>query len=646
MSAVLWLLVLLPGAVGALLVVSGVAGSGRTDRLAAPAATTTATATLALAVVAAAVRPSLAVTFLPVLPARAAVDGLSAAMVVTVGAVTLLVLAYAAAELRAEPGSAAEQSRGRFFGLLLVFSAAMQLTVVASSLPVLLVGWEVMGATSYALIGFWWRDPHRGASALTAFLTTRAADLGLYLAAGAAVAGAASADRGVLASLPGLPAGWRDVAAAGIVVAAAGKSAQLPFSFWLSRAMDGPSPVSALLHSATMVAAGAYLVLRTAPLLHATDWAASTVAWLGAATAIVLSAAALAQRDLKQLLAASTCAQVGFMFLAAGSGAVAGGALQLVAHAATKALLFGVAGVWLSALGTRQLPALVGAARRWRPAGIAFTVGALGLAGVPPLALWTAKDAALAGAATSDLPLYVAGLAGAGLSAAYSARALAIVWQPVPAGVDAGYDTEQPGTRRVTAAMLAPLFVLAVAAVGLVTLGLPPLAAAVRRGLDPTAGAAAGVDSGGAAAASAADLTVSAVLAVVVAVATVVTVRRGWRVPVPAAVVGAAQGWWGLEWAARVLIVRPTLRLAGAAGGFDRRLDRAVEAVAGATVGLAGWTRRRGETGVDGAVAAVAAGARGLGRLARRPQTGQLHQYYAQALVAVAAVVVVLLIVR
>lgn len=638
MSAVVWLLVILPASVGAVLVVFGVGGSSAVDRVAAPTAIATATATLVLAVAAAVTRPSLAIAFVSQLPGRAAVDGLSAAMVVTVGAVTVLVLAYAAAELRAEPNAASAQDRGRFFGLLLIFSAAMQLMVVAAALPVLLIGWELMGATSYALIGFWWRQPHRGESAITAFLTTRTADLGLYLAAGAAVAGASGSDRGAIALLPGLPPGWRDVASAGIVVAAAGKSAQLPFSFWLSRAMDGPSPVSALLHSATMVAAGGYLVLRTSPLLHATGWAAPTVAWLGAATAIVLGVAALAQRDLKQLLAASTCAQIGFIFLAAGSGAVAGGALQLVAHAATKALLFGVAGVWLSALGTRSLAALAGAARRWRPAGIVFTVGALGLAGLPPLALWTAKDAALADAAATDLPLYVAGLAGAALSAAYSTRALAIVWRPAPASVERGYDTEQLGTRRVTAAMLAPLSVLAVAALGLVALGLPPLADAVRRGLDPSAGARGAV--------SGADLTVSAVLAVIVALASAAAVRRKWRPPVPSAARRAAEQWWGLERAAQVLVVRPTLGIAGAAGSIDRRLDLAVDHVAGTTVVLAGWARRFGETGVDAAVAALATTARGLGRFARRPQTGQLHQYYAQALVAVAVIVVVLLIVR
>src|SRR5215472_6350744 len=208
------------------------------------------------------------------------------------------------------------------------------------------------------------------------------------------------------ASRPG-----RDVIMAGILAAALGKSAQLPFSFWLSRAMEGPSPVSALLHSATMVAAGAYLLLRMHPLLVASAWGAPVTAWAGAVTALALGLVAVAQADLKQLLAASTCAQVGFMVLAAGAGGVTAGVMQLVAHAAVKSLLFLAAGAWLAALGTRQLPALRGAARRYPLVGVTFTVGAAVLAGLPPGSLWVGKDELLAAALHTSPALYGAGLA-------------------------------------------------------------------------------------------------------------------------------------------------------------------------------------------------------------------------------------------
>ncbi|RSN59726.1 proton-conducting transporter transmembrane domain-containing protein [Actinomadura sp. WAC 06369] len=330
---------------GALLLVAG----RRADRVAPAAGVAVAAAVLALAGAAAAARPAARVAVLPGAPGGLAVDGLSVAMVVTVAAAVLLVLLHAAAE-----GFGA-----RFSGLMLVFAGAMLVTVTASDLLLLLMGWEVMGAMSYALIGYRWTDDGAVRSAAAAFVTTRATDTGLYLAAGFALAGTGSLS---LAGLEAARSPWIDLIAAGVVVAALGKSAQLPFSFWLSRAMAGPSAVSALLHSATMVAAGGYLLLRLHPLLAASGWADAVVCWAGALTALVLGVVALAQRDLKQLLAASTCAQIGFVVLAAGAAAVAGGALHLVAHAAVKSLLFLCAGVWLARTGTPLATAAVVAA--------------------------------------------------------------------------------------------------------------------------------------------------------------------------------------------------------------------------------------------------------------------------------------------
>jgi NADH:ubiquinone oxidoreductase subunit 5 (subunit L)/multisubunit Na+/H+ antiporter MnhA subunit len=329
-----------------------------------------------------------------------------------------------------------------------------------------------MGATSYALIGYWWREPRRVSAANTAFWTTRAADLGLYVAAGAAMAG--GADSLALAGLPHATLPWLDVITVGVVLAAFGKSAQLPFSSWLSRAMQGPGPVSALLHSATMVAAGAYLLLRMNPLLAASGWGVPVTAWAGAVTALALGLVAVAQGDLKQLLAASTCAQVGFMVLAAGAGGVRGGVAQLVAHAATKSLLFLAAGAWLTALGTKQLPALRGAARRYRLVGVTFTVGAAVLAGLPPGSLWVTKDEVLAAALHASPALYAVGLAAAVVSAVYSAKAAWYVWQPVSADAGAGYDTEGRGTRRVAPVTRPPLAVLAVLAAVLGVLAIRP----------------------------------------------------------------------------------------------------------------------------------------------------------------------------
>ena len=606
----LWFLVGLPFVVGGGLLVSG----HRADRFAAPIATVTAASSLVLAVLTAVQRPAVSATYLDGIAFALRVDGLSAVMVVVVAVVLLAVLVFAAGEFDDS------EARARFFGLMLVFSGAMLVTVTATTLVALLMAWEVMGAASYALIGHWWREPRRATSGTIAFLTTRGGDLGLYLAAGAALAGGLGGLE--LAGLSGLPDGWRDVVAAGLVLAAFGKSAQLPFSFWLSRAMDGPSPVSALLHSATMVAAGAYLLLRLEPLLHATPWAATTVAWGGAVTALLLGAVALAQTDLKQLLAASTCAQVGFMVLAAGAGGAAAGAGHLVAHAVTKSLLFLCAGAWLTAVGSKQLPALRGAARRFPIVGVTFTVGAAALAGIPPLSLWATKDHVLANALHDSAPLYLVGLAAAVLSAVYATRAVVFVWSP---------STTDPGDGTVNLWQRLPLPVLAVAAVALGTAALP----AVWGGFASILPGASDAEP------TWWELVLSGALALLAAGATAAAMRRNdLRAAEP------LRAWFGLERLARELIFRPMLAGADRLARFDdRAVAGSVQATAAIGAAFARVVDAHVEWSVDRAVRAVADGFRALGRLARRPQTGQLHHYYAQAVVALAALAVLLLLI-
>lgn len=608
----LWTFVALPAVVGAVLSLAG----RRADRSAPWISVATATLVLAAAVAVAVLRPQVAAPFLPGADFGLAVDALSAIVVVTVAAVTLLVLLFSAADIEDRPA--------RFSGLMLLFAAAVGITATATTLPALLFAWEIMGATSFALVGYWWREPDRVSAGTNAFLTTRTADLGLYLAAGAALAGGSGL---ALADLPGATGPWRDAVAAGMLVAALGKAAQLPFSFWLSRAMEGPSPVSALLHSAAMVAMGGYLLLRIEPLLAATGWAATTTAWVGALTALALGAVAVAQRDLKQLLAASTSAQLGFVVLAAGVASVSGGVAQLVAHAATKALLFLAAGAWLTALGTKQLSGLRGAARRWPVVGVAAAIGALSLAGVVPLSLWATKDDVLAAAKEQSLALYVVGLAAAALSAAYAGKVLWIMWRELPADAEAGYDTEQEGTRHVGVLEKVPLVVLATGAAVLGLLVWPPVGETIRRALGEV----------GAPKPSALELAVSAVLAVAV----VLAVAR-WPLPEP----GWAARWLGLGAATQAVVVRPTLRLAEALARFDDRvLDRVVDGTGPGTLRAATVAAGVDDAGVDGAVQGVAAGTRRLGGLVRRTQTGQLHQYYIQAAVVLGAGLVLLLVV-
>ena len=345
-----------------------------------------------------------------------------------------------------------------------------------------------------------------------------------------------------------------------MLVAALGKAAQLPFSFWLSRAMVGPSPVSALLHSAAMVAMGGYLLLRAAPLLQATGWADSAAAWVGAVTALLLGAVAVAQRDLKQLLAASTAAQLGFVVLAAGASAVAGGAAHLVAHAATKALLFLAAGRLALRAGHQAARPRCGA-----PAGAGPSSGPARRSALSP---WPGSRRCRCGRPrTPSSPR----------RASVPPRCMSSGWPPPrcprrtpgrywsscgsrhPRGSRSEFDDERRGTRHVGVLEQAPLVVLAAGAALLGLLALPPVADVLRRALGAEDAPVAGV----------AELAGSAALALLVLVA----VWR-WRLPEP----GWAARWLGLEAAAHAVVVRPALRLAEVLARFDDRvLDRAVD---------------------------------------------------------------------
>ncbi len=549
------------------------------------------------------------VPFLAGLPLTFTLDRLSGLVLVTVLVVSALVLLASIAEI--------EQRRRSFYALMALFVAGAVLTVTAGSLLPLLLGWELMGAMSYALIALHGHGSRAPGSGMTAFLTTRAADLGLYAAAGALYAGTGTLDLAALPSLTGWPL---HLATVGLIAAALGKAAQLPFSFWLRRAMDGPSSVSALLHSAAMVAMGGYLLLRVEPLLVASGWGSDVVAWVGVSTAVLLGLIAVVQTDLKLLLAASTASQLGFVVLAAGVGSVDGGTVHLVAHAFVKSTLFLAAGAWLTVLGTRDLAELRGAARRTPVLGTLFVVAGLALAGLPPLSLWTTKDAVLVAAEQRSLALYLVGTLAAVLAAAYAARAVAIVLRP----------TAEQGVRMPLLAW-APLVPLAVVAAVGGLLALPPLADRLLPGT---------VESP-----STIGLAIAGVMALLVAA---VVFPRAEQLGRATGLVGnVLRDWLHLEQAVHAVVVHPSLRLSEALAVFDDRVvDGVVRASAPVTQGLARLSRRLDERGVDGLVTAVVVGTQRLAVLARRPQTGQLHTYLAQSAVVLVLAVVLLLVVR
>ena len=380
---------------------------------------------------------------------------LSHAVAVTVPAIALAVVVFAA-------GHEAERGLARLIGLILVFVGGMELIVIAGDLLTLLIGWEIVGACSWALIAHHWRQGEAARSANYAFVMTRAGDLGLFLALFATFAATGGLGYDALGELQG-PALW--LAAAGILVAAASKAGQVPFSPWLFRAMDGPTSVSALLHSATMVAAGAFLVARLQPQLSAAPGFGVAAIAVGLVTAIAGGVVALRQVHAKKVLAGSTSAQLGLMFAAAGAGFPGVAVLHLIMHAAFKAPLFFAAGIAHEAAGSFDLRTMrLGRALPWTAAMTA--VAALALAGVPPLSGAWSKEEVVKALGHAGPWLALAGIVAGGLSAAYAARFALLAFWPGDR-----QEAERPG-RGETVALAA----LALATVALSVLWLPAAA--------------------------------------------------------------------------------------------------------------------------------------------------------------------------
>ncbi len=445
MAALLWLTVALPAA-AALLVRFAPRAPGAIAALGAGAAAIPAAVLLAEA--AGGGRASSSVEWLPAagLALGLRLDGISAAMAATVAAVGLVIVAYSTGYF------AGDARRRSVLAGLLAFLAAMQGLVLSDGFLTLLVFWELVGAASARLIAYSRDDPAAAPAAVRAFLTTRAADIGLYFAVFALFTSSGSlsfgAERpdGALGALVGI----------GLVVAAMGKSAQVPLQGWLSSAMAGPTPVSALLHSATMVAAGVYLLVRSHDLLA--GWPLELAGWVGAVTAVAGAVIALGQQDLKRVLAGSTTSQLGLMFVGLAAGGPAVALFHLVAHAAGKAGLFLAAGVFGHTRGTTELEGLRGAGREDRAAFAGFAVCALSIAAVPPLAAFWSKEHVAAAAEETSTAWFVLVLLAAAGSAAYLLRPALVLW----ARPRTGAAPARPGR----AAMLAGVAIMAAGSAG------------------------------------------------------------------------------------------------------------------------------------------------------------------------------------
>ncbi len=356
-------------------------------------------------------------------------DGLSFALLGVVTGVGFLIHLFAAWYMRGEGGY------GRFFAYMNLFVASMLVLVLGDDLLVLYLGWEGVGLCSYLLIGFYHRDPANGAAALKAFVVTRIGDVCLAIAL--FMLYAACGTLNITAVLEKAPQLWQsgDPAVAWIALlllgGAVGKSAQLPLQTWLADAMAGPTPVSALIHAATMVTAGVYLIARLHGIFLLAPDVLALVGVVGGLTLLLSACSALVQTDIKRVLAYSTMSQIGYMFLALGVGAWHAAIFHLMTHAFFKALLFLAAGAVIVACHHEQNIFRMGGLRRKLPlVYAAFLVGGSALAALPLVtAGFYSKDAILwAALAAGQQPLVIAGLVGAFLTALYTFRLIFIVF--------------------------------------------------------------------------------------------------------------------------------------------------------------------------------------------------------------------------
>ncbi|MEU6739429.1 NADH-quinone oxidoreductase subunit 5 family protein [Streptosporangium sandarakinum] len=356
------------------------------------------------------------------------VDGLAATIAVLVTVVALAVQVYSVGYLRDD------RRYPSYSAFISLFTSAMLLVVYAADLLVLYVGWEVMGLCSYLLIGHWWEDRANSRAAVKAFLVTRIGDVGFLFGVfvlGTAAGGFRIAD--VLAKLPELPPGTILAAALLLLAGVAGKSAQAPLHTWLPDAMAGPTPISALIHAATMVAAGIFVVARLYPVFLASGPALDVLAVMAALGMLGAALAALAQDDLKRVLAYSTISQLAYMAGALAAGSRDAAIFHLITHGAFKALLFLCAGAVIHAVGSNLMSAMGGLRRGLPVTFAAMTIGFAALAGLPPASGFFSKDEVLTAverslpaghlAAPAALLLYGCALATVAVTGAYATRA-------------------------------------------------------------------------------------------------------------------------------------------------------------------------------------------------------------------------------
>src|SRR5579862_5023188 len=389
------------------------------------------------------------------------IDPLSSLMMLIVSGVGALIVMYSIGYMDGDP------EERRYFAYIAFFVFSMLMLVEGGNLLMLLVGWGLVGLSSYLLIGFWHERPSAVRAAKKAFVMNAFGDATMALALFVLIKHTHSVSFGALgAALSGTQANW---IALGLLGGAVAKSAQIPLQTWLPDAMEGPTPVSALIHAATMVTAGVYLIARTHVIFEQARTIELIAAGLGALTLLVAGLIALVQTDIKRVIAYSTMSQIGYMFLGAGVGAYSSGMFHLMTHAFFKALLFMTAGLAIHALGGEQdIRKMRGLGRLMPFTKWCFLAGALALVGIPPFSGFFSKDSIVASAAALGTwygwVFWVCGVAGAFLTGLYTFRLWFLVFPGEPSAFVREHHHREGRFGEGHWTMLVPVGVLAVLA--------------------------------------------------------------------------------------------------------------------------------------------------------------------------------------
>jgi NADH-quinone oxidoreductase subunit L len=542
------------------------------------------------------------------------VDPLSMFMMLVVSGVGGLIVAYSIGYMHDD-----DEER-RYFAYMAMFVFSMLLLVQGGNLILLLAGWGLVGLSSYLLIGFWHQRPTAVAAAKKAFVMNAIGDATFALALFLLIAKTGTLDYGIaFGKAHGLSQTVTILIALGLLGGAVAKSAQLPLHTWLPDAMEGPTPVSALIHAATMVTAGVYLIARTAPIFQLASSVQDTAAALGAVTLVMAGLIALVQTDIKRVIAYSTMSQIGYMFLGVGLGAYASGMFHLMTHAFFKALLFLAAGIVIHALAGEQDIRRMGGLRGLMPKTyIFFLVGALSLVGLPPFSGFFSKDpiiaAAIARGGVFGYVMFALAISGTLLTGLYTFR---LVFRVFHGKRDTFVDeTFDPHHGEGPLVMLVPVAILAVGATLAGWLQVPGGWDGVSRWLAPVVPPLVDTTNTQEAVAS----IVSVVLGLVgVGVAWWLYVAR--RRPVPAAVPAFERKFW-----------------------FDELYDAVFYRPAVTSAKLL-YALIEGPL-VGGTMTGIAETVRGLGSGTRRLQTGLVRTYVLALAASLAVLFVVFIAVR